>query len=240
MEMISIAICDDEALFCCQMAEKIRRHLGKMGVAFEVHLFYHGRELLQAKEHFDIVLLDILMDEPDGMKTAEMLRAKTEDTLLIFITSSRKYVYDAYDVEAYQYLVKPVSDEKLFEVLERAVQKKLPQEQGFLVFRKGKTGVKIRLEDIYYLESQGRQLFVHTAEGVFSFYEKMGEMEQKLSEKGFCRCHKSYLISLRYVHGYNAREVIMDSGERIAIAKRRQEEFRKEMLDYMREKGGVL
>lgn len=238
--MISIAVCDDEIFACCQIAGKIRKFLDDRGVAFQIRQFYKGNELLQAKEHFDIIFLDILMDELDGMETAEAFRKKKKDALLIFVTSSRKYVYDAYDVEAFQYLVKPVDDGKLFRVLERAVQKKQPQEKEFIVFQKGQTKVKLPLEDICYIESQGRQLLVHTTDGVISFYGKMGEIEEKLQEKDFFRCHKSYLVHLRFVRSYDVKDVVLDNGERVVVAKKRQEEFRKAILAYMRKKGGIV
>ena len=81
---------------------------------------------------------------------------------------------------------------------------------------------------------------VHGPEGVFAYYEQIGELENKLRDKGFFRCHKSYLINLKYVEGYNRQEAILENGEKIVIAKRRYEEFGREVLKVMRENGGVL
>lgn len=149
VNMLSIAVCDDEVVDCCRLARKIKEILEKMKIACTIRQFCNGRDLLQAPESFDMIFLDIIMDDLNGMKTF--------------------------------------------------------------------------LHDIYYFEMKGRIIDVHGSDGIFAYYEQIGEMEDNLREKGFFRCHKSYLVNLKYVDGYNRREVILDNGERIAIAKRRYE-----------------
>ena len=81
---------------------------------------------------------------------------------------------------------------------------------------------------------------VHGTGGVFSYYEQIGVLEKDLQEKGFFRCHKSYLVNLKHVDVYHRQEIVLDNGERIGIAKRRYEEFCQEILKFMRENGGIL
>ena len=80
---------------------------------------------------------------------------------------------------------------------------------------------------------------VHETEGVFTYYEQMGNLEDRLRDKDFFRCHKSYLINLKYVDRYNRQEAILENGERVMIAKRRYEEFCGQMLQFMRRAGGM-
>ena len=111
--MLSIAVCDDEIIECCNMAGKLKNILEEMKIPYKIRQFQSGRELLLALESFDIVFLDIMMQGLDGMKTAQIFRRKVPDKILIFVSVSTKYVFDAYDVEAFQYLLKPVDDRKL-------------------------------------------------------------------------------------------------------------------------------
>ncbi len=238
--MLSIAVCDDEVIECCSMAGKIKEILEEMKIQCIIRQFRSGRELLQALESFDIVFLDIIMSDLDGMKTAQLFRGKAFDKILIFMSSSREFVFDAYDVEAFQYLLKPVDDKKLKNVLQKAVLKIESRSQEFIIVSRERQKKKLFLDDIYYFEIRGRIVDVHGAEGIFTFYEQIGELENKLRDKGFFRCHKSYLINLRYVDGYNRQDVILDNGEKIMIAKRRYEEFCREILKFMRENGGIL
>ena len=119
--MLSIAVCDDEIIECCNMAKRIKGIMEEMKTPCIIRQFQSGRELLEALESFDIVFLDIIMQDLDGMKTAQVFRKQAFDKILIFMSSSREYVFEAYDVEAFQYLLKPVDDRKLKSVLQKAV-----------------------------------------------------------------------------------------------------------------------
>ena len=238
--MLSIAVCDDEVIECCSMANRIKKVMEEMRVPCIIRQFQSGGELLRALESFDIVFLDIIMQDLDGMKTAQIFREKAFDKILIFVSSSREYVLEAYDVEAFQYLLKPVTDRKLKSVLQKAVLKTESRSQGFIIVSRERQKRKLFLDDIYYFEITGRVVTVHGTEGIFNYYEQIGELENKLRDKGFFRCHKSYLINLKYIDGYNRQEAILENGEKIVIAKRRYEEFCQAVLKIMRENGGIL
>ena len=238
--MLSIAVCDDEVVECCNMARKIKDILEEMKIPCIVRQFWSGEKLLQALEGFDIVFLDIIMRDLDGMKTAQIFRKKAFDKILIFVSSSREYVFEAYDVEAFQYLLKPVDEGKLKRVLQKAVLKTESRSQEFIILSRDRQKKKLFLDDIYYFEIKGRIVDVHGPEGIFTYYEQIGELEDKLRDKGFFRCHKSYLINLKYVERYNRQEVILENGKKIVIAKRRYDKFVQEALKVMRENGGIL
>lgn len=238
--MLCIAVCDDEMLECCKIAEKIKTILGKRKVPCAIKQFYSGQELLNTTEHFDIIFLDIIMKDLSGMKTAELFREKEFDRMLVFISSSREYVFEAYDVEAFGYLVKPLDTRKLEKVLQRAIKKIEDQSQEFIIVSRERQQKKLFLNNIYYFEVKGRKIYAHGVSGIFTYYEQMGNLENQLSGKDFFRCHKSYLVNLKYVAGYNKQEAVLDNGEKISIAKRRYEEFGKEILAYMRKSGGIL
>ena len=238
--MLSIAVCDDEIIECCNIARKIKEILENMKTPCMIHQFNSGQQLLQASGNFDIIFLDIIMHHPDGMQTAQIVRQKLPDAILIFVSSSREYVFDAYDVEAFHYLVKPVDDRKMRNVLQKAVLKTESHSQEFIIVSRERQKRKLLLDNIRYFEIEGRKINVHGTGGVFTYYEQIGVLESRLRGMGFFRCHKSYLINLKHVDTYSRQEVVLDNGEKIVIAKRRYEEFTKELLDYMKKRGGIM
>ena len=238
--MLSIAVCDDEVIECCNMAKRIKEIMEEIKMPCIIRQFQSGGELLQTLESFDVVFLDIIMRELDGMKTAQIFRERASDKILIFVSSSKEYVFEAYDVEAFQYLLKPVDDRKLKSVLQKAVLKTESRLQEFIIVSRERQKKKLFLDDIYYFEIKGRMVDAHGPEGIFTYYEQMGKLENKLQDKGFFRCHKSYLVNLKYVDGYNRQEVILENGEKVVIAKRRYEQFVREVLKTMRKNGGIL
>lgn len=238
--MLSIAVCDDEVLDCCKIAGMIKEVLEKLDVSFIIRQFYSGKELLQAAGEFDIIFLDIMMGGMDGMDTARLLRNKAYENMLIFISSSRGYVFEAYDVEAFQYLVKPVEQGKLRSILQRAVMKFQKDSQEFiLVQSKGQTR-KLFLKNIYYFEIRGRVISAHGTDGVFQYYGQIGDLEEHLQDKGFFRCHKSFLVNLSCISRYGHQELFLDNEEKIPIAKRRQAAFEQELMDFMKKTGGIV
>ena len=240
MNMLSIAVCDDDMLDGCNMIKRVKAIMETRKTPCLVRQFCSGQELLGDPEHFDIIFLDILMEELDGLQTAELLRKQGDDTILIFITSSRDYVFDAFDVEAFQYLLKPIDDIRLKRVLEQALCKLEPRTKDFILISRDRQKQKIILDDVWYFEGRGRQIYVHGKEEGFGYYGKISLLEEQLQGKAFFRCHKSYLVNLNYVDGYNRQEVVLDNGEHVMIAKRRYEDFCKAMLDFIRKNGGVL
>ncbi|MDE7212645.1 MAG: LytTR family DNA-binding domain-containing protein, partial [Lachnospiraceae bacterium] len=156
--MLSIAVCDDEVMECCGMAKKIKDILEEQKIPCKVRQFYNGRELLQAGESFDILFLDIMMQDMNGLKTAQVFRENAPDKILIFVSSSKQYVFDAYDVEAFQYLLKPVDERKLRNVLQRAVRKTETRPQEFIIISRERQKKKLFLDDIYYFEIKGRMV----------------------------------------------------------------------------------
>lgn len=231
--MVSIAVCDDELLECLHLSARIQSLMEEMRISYSIEQFSSGKALLKSLERFDMIFLDILMEEMDGMETARRCRELAFKKILIFLSSSRSYVFDAYDVEAFYYLVKPVSDEKLRNVLKRAVEKERYSSRDYIIVSQERQKRKLFLDSVWYFEIRGRQIDVHQEQGSFTYYEQMGILEKLLEGKGFFRCHKGYLINLKYVEGYNRREVILENGERIIIARRRYEAFCQAILAYM-------
>ena len=235
ISMLSIAICDDEAMQCLRMAGMVREILDEMKILHNIRQFNSGKELLCAEEDFDIIFLDIMMRGIDGMRTAKLLRKRMKkEEILIFISASREYALEAFEVEAFWYLLKPVDEKKLRMVLQKIIGKTEKEMQEFILVSKERQKKKLFLNNIYYFEIRGRTIDVHGADGIFTYYEQIGNLEKMLQKKGFFRCHKSYLVNLKYVESYTRQEILMDNGEQIMIAKRRYEAFCQEILAYMR------
>lgn len=237
--MLMIAVCDDEVRACLQLRKQIQTILEEQHIPHIIKEYTSGRQLLQASEEFDLIFLDIIMDGMDGMQTAELFRQNFYDKLLIFVSSSRQYVFDAFGVEAFEYLVKPVDAQKLRRTLARCIAKTERSSEDYIIISKDRQTRKLYLNEIRYFEIHGRLIETHGKSPVFSWYEQIGTLETMLSDKDFFRCHKSYLVNLKYVDVYNKTELTLDTGEKILIAKRRYDSFCEAILKYMCKSGGI-
>ncbi len=242
---MKIAVCDDERKIRVEIGQKIK----KLYPETEVFLFESGTALLRAPEAFDLIFLDIQMEGINGIDTARKLRGQGSDAVLIFITALKEYVFEAFDVEAFHYLVKPFTNARFFEVLHMAVEKREKERRSVLnhqdasakeksiLIKTGRTTSKVYVRDILYAEVYNRKITLHMTEGELEFYGQIRELEKQLGE-AFFRCHRAYLIHLRYVLKYDANSILLENGQTINMAKQKYEAFVKRYFDYARKENG--
>lgn len=229
---MQIAICDDEKEIRELLGDKVKNLYPEAALTF----YAAGEELLASKERPDILFLDIQMPGKNGMETAEELRRKWRETVLIFVTALEEYVFQAFDVGAFHYLVKPVEEERLKEVLGRAMQE-VNKRQGTpkcLLIKAGGVHRKIPVEDILYIENNGRKVVVHTKTEKLEYYERMNHLEDVLGEE-FYRCHRGYLVALRAISGYDNASITVNTGEKIYLAKQKYAAFVKLYCRFLKE-----
>ena len=171
--------------------------------------------------NIDIIFLDIRMGEMTGMELAQYIRKKNHNIDIIFITGEEQYILQGYQVQAFNFLLKPVKKEDMFESLDTWVIRNKNKDGNHLVIKKGKKILKLNYEEIYYLISFDHYIDVHTKEGVVTFKQKIGEVEQQLPQKQFCRCHRSYIVNLKYVNQIFRNEIILENDIKIPISKSR-------------------
>lgn len=229
-----IAICDDEPVVRRQVAEQILR----VYPAFQVQEYASGEELAAEAQKFQIIFLDIRLEGMDGMEAARQIRRRSPKVVLIFLTALEEYVFQAFDVEAFQYLLKPLNKVKFYQVMELAVKKardggQEKQEQPCIVIKSGAVTRNIKVDEILYAEVQNRKVTVYTKEGGLEYYGRLSGLGQELGE-GFISPHRSYLVNFAYVSSYTATSITMDNGATVPMAKRRYGEFVKQYLQYIK------
>lgn len=229
-----IVICDDDV----RGRERIRTLLEKEFSQAQTREFDSGMKLLESvKEGYqpDIVLLDIAMEGMDGMETARRLK-ETSDAILIFVTGVKEQVFQAFDVGAFHYLMKPVDQDKMTDVLKRAAQE-IERRQAptrFLLVKVEGSHRRIPVEDILYVENSGRKVILHMKTECLEYYERMNHLEEVLGE-GFYRCHRGYLVALSAICGYDHDSITVGTGEKIYLAKQKYSEFVKRYCKFLKE-----
>ena len=205
----------------------------------------NGRRALECLEEnmADIVITDIQMPGMDGMETARILRQKNERMVLIFVTAVEEYVFQAFDVAAFHYLVKPFSDEKFEEVVKRAVRsiEKYSENQSdekYMMVQSGGSHMKVFLKDIVYAEVYNRKVIIHTRDTNIEYYGKLQELSE-IAGADFFRTHRAYLVHFKYVQKYDANCVTLENGTAM-IAKQNYPEFVKQYLKYNQRKGSRI
>ena len=233
-----IAICDDEKNIRELIANKVAKQYQDANIIF----YNSGEELLLSDEHIDILFLDIQMQGKNGMETARELRKKDKKIIIIFVTAVEEYVFQAFDVGAFHYIVKPINDTKFTEVLHRAIEEwnaKQPTnqepEEKYLMINNGGVHIKVTIDDIVYAEVFNRKVVIHKLNETIEYYGKMSDLEA-LAGDSFFRPHRAYLINFRYVEKYDATTIYLEKGTAL-MAKQKYPEFVKKYMKYNQRRG---
>lgn len=223
---MKLAIIEDEEAH----KELLSRYIGVWSKDREIPVavtsFQSAESFLFAWEDerdFDVLFVDIQMQEMNGMEMAKRVREQDSDIAIIFTTGIADYMEAGYEVEAMHYLVKPISQEKLFRCMDRVLKRGI-HEQFLLVKAKEET-MKLSLSSIIYVEAMGhgcRIEFCPQAGRTFRMEttESISKLEKKLGEPDFVRCHRSYLCRIDKIHHISRAWIEMDNGSRIPVSRR--------------------
>lgn len=232
--MLQIAVCDNDKAMGEYLKQLIEKKLEDDN-NYKISVFSSGGELLKAGTHYDIFFLDIDLKDINGIDMARQLRQESE-AVIVFVTALKEYIFDAFDVQAFQYLLKPIDEQKFFQVLDKALIecRTLKQAEPLVIRVKG-VYRNIPKESILYAENEARKIVLHLQEEQITYYAKMSELEGILG-KSFFRCHRGYLVNLGAVKSYDTGSIQLKNGETIFMAKQKYSDFVNAYMEFLRKK----
>ncbi len=228
-----IAICDDDKRICSILTEKVKGFCPDA----QVVSYTSGVSLLKAGAYPDILLLDIRMPDMNGMDVAKMMRDKGWQKILIFVTGEEDKVFNAFDLHAFHFLVKPVADEKLRTVLKNAreelgrIEKTFVSNDKYISIQSGPSHISINLSQLLYAEVFNRKIILHMDKENIEYYGRLSALEE-LVGKDFYHIHRSYIVNMKFVQKYDRASVTLLNGDIIPIARREYDGFLKEYMEY--------
>lgn len=200
--MIRLAIVEDEINYIGTLQEYLSRFCEESGAGISVSVFGSGEEIVNGYAPvYDIILMDIQMEGMDGMAAAHRIRETDQDVVIMFITNRADYAIRGYEVDALDYIVKPVDYFFFAQKMTRALTRIRKPGSTVLTYSTRNGLIRMSVKDILFVESEGHVLAFHTTGGIKRIREKMQSLEDRLRSEHFFRCNKGYLVNLRYVDG---------------------------------------
>ncbi len=232
--MIHIAICDDEKHMSDQIKGMVSDFFRDKNMEISVSQFANAEDLLRYGRKIDILFLDIRIGETNGIETARKLRDHKFKGFLIFITVLKEMVFQSFEVQAYDYLVKPVEKGQFKRTMERLFTAIQDADEANLLVQKGYESTIVPFDDIVFCEIIDRKVYLHLRSGdVIDYYDKMENLETKLDNR-FFKCHRSFLINLKYLKSYRNGAALMEDGREVPVSRLRNREFSSVVLQYMK------
>ncbi|MFR5601180.1 MAG: LytR/AlgR family response regulator transcription factor [Lachnospiraceae bacterium] len=233
--MIHIAIVEDEPLFMQQLQEYIRRYETDSKRKIKITAFTDGEDITEDyRGEYDIILMDIQMRFMDGMTAAEKIRELDHEVIIMFITNMIQYAVRGYEVDAMDYVVKPVEYFAFSQKLDKAIGRMKKKIQTFITVPTENGLQKLDINDIYYIEGQGHYACYNTVKGDYTSRKTLKELEEEMCKYGFFRCGKGYLVNMRYVEGISGGDCMI-RGRQISISRNKKKEFMELLIQYINE-----
>ncbi len=234
--MIRVAIVEDEARERVRIRECLDFLTERDGIAFDVKEFSGGTSFIgNYHAEYDIVFMDIEMPDMSGMEAARAMRAVDPSVILIFVTNMAQYAIAGYEVEALDFVLKPVNRYSFAIKVKRAVARTIKQADEYISVKTEGMTTLIRIADIRYLEMVNHHVVYHTADKNYSEYITLKEAARKIDRDYFVHCNRGYLVNLRYVKEVSGNMVTV-GGDELIISRPQKKAFLTALSEFMRGK----
>lgn len=238
--MLNIAIIDDEQAVIDKLKSYIEKYFSEEAPTEEfcVNCFFDGMKFLSSQHSgFDIVFMDICMPFKDGLEIAHEFRKNNEPACLIFVTNLADMAIRGYEVNALDFVVKPVEYGDFKYRMAKAVSRAKFRVRDCIVVIKNRLPTRITVQSIMYVETIYHRVIYHTVAGAVEEWGTMKQAEDRLRDYNFTRCNSGYLINLHFVDNIRNNNVYI--GEtRLAISRSRKSKVMDDMMKYLSRTGG--
>ncbi|VEU82088.1 LytR/AlgR family response regulator transcription factor [Acholeplasma hippikon] len=239
--MISIALCDDEDIYLTKYETMMSDYFKSKKLEFEIIKFKSGESLLfnleDFKNRFQIIVLDVLMGKINGIDTALKIRQNNEDLKIIFLTSSESFVFNAFDANPVNYLIKNKDDDKLVSVLDKVVSKlNTSVSQDNFIYQTKSTHLSLPNSTIMYFEVYQRIISIHRYNmDTYDFYCTLKELEKLIDEKRYVKVFRSFIVNMQYIQKIYNHQVELKDGTLLPISRNLYDEVKQKFANYLNE-----
>lgn len=244
--MIRVAVCDDERYITDKIEQCVLKYGKENDVYFQIVKFESGKKLIDSKKHFDLIFLDIQMEEKEeGITTAQYIRSIDMDTPIVFVTNFSDFSMQAHKVHAFDFIEKPfeyMNIERILNDFRRIGEK----HRNMVIELKTVNGAKIQsIDEIIYIMITNKRrelyLYVSSQKDKINIKGNLSDIYSRLDSNQFFIPHRSYVINLDFVQSTKGSNfIIMSNGDDIPLTRDNREKFREQMHKYISEKGALL
>lgn len=224
-EMIQVAIVEDNAQERIRIRALLNNIAQQESVQLSISEFPTGYAFLDSfHSEYDMILMDIEMPGMDGMETARAIRRTDTTVLIIFITNLAQYAICGYEVEALDFIVKPINPCSFSLKMKRAISRTAKRTDEVIQIRTERETFSVPISSIRYLEVSGHYVIYHLTGGTLTEYTTLKDAEQKINKRFFVRCNRCYLVNLRYITSVSKDTVILGK-DALAISRPQKKSF---------------
>ena len=237
---LSVMICDDLAEERGRIRQFVQQYGWKQGCRLQIEEAASGEELLSrwTPERWDVILLDIYLPRLSGVEVARRLRCLDDACAIVFVTASQSYGMVGYELGIADYLVKPLTQSTVFDMLDWCVRQHWEALRTLQISSEWEK-MEVRLRDIRYIEIQRHTACINLKEKRINTRRGMTELEEAIDSRNFLRCHRSFLVNLTYVASIQGKDFVMDDGQHVPISTVKAAFCKRRLTDWVMEQSWI-
>lgn len=229
--MIRIAVCDDDLNVIKEISQFLQEYEKNNSISFEILGFSDGDELLSSAQKFDLIFLDIEMKRINGFEAADNIREFDMNVPIVYITSHSGFFERAFKVHAFEYITKPIEQERLLRVMNDFFAAQHDSSEAEMQICTNNGFISVKLNSIYCFTAESKKnIYLHTKDGLFIIHENLRDIYENLDKTQFYMPKNNCIINLRNVQNFrNDYVIVMKNNMLLPLAQKKKDEFQKKL-----------
>ncbi|AIO19077.1 Transcriptional regulatory protein YpdB [Candidatus Izimaplasma bacterium HR1] len=235
-----ICLVDDDSTQLDYLKLIIEKWADNNNVNFHIDFYHSSEEMLFENNEsypFDMILLDIQMGKINGIELAKKIRETDKNVTIAFLSGMADFVFDGYEVQAIRYILKPVKEEQIFELLDYA-KTHISQEEKYLILSISGGKKKINYKDIIYFESMGHYIVLHLENEEFDYKYNISDLCNELANSDFIKTHRSYVVNAKYIERITKNECELINNIKVPLSRNSYKSVNERFINYYKGKIG--
>ena len=235
---MNIAICEDNIEELNIINEYIEQWSKNNNIKVKIDKYQSSESFLfewTDYNKYDIVFFDIKMKKVSGIELSNLVREKNKVVDIVFVTGMIEYALHGYKVSAMQYLLKPIKQDDIYSCLNKVLERidSTDESSKFMIIKTPKKSMKLNYDEIYYFEMFSPNIVIHTIKEEIALRKKISEIEKELKSSSFIRCHRSYIVNLKYVKSISKKTIILENEVSIPLSRNKYKEVNDYFINYL-------
>ena len=229
---MKIAICDDERQIIEDYSKIINTYLFEKNIVCTVDSFSDGNSFLQLYSEYDLVFLDYDLPDINGMDIAKTIRSNDGRIMIVFLTAYAEHVYDSFEVDTFRYLVKPVSNRKIYEALDKFIE--IYNHNRKISIPTNTAVTFVDTDEVIYIEAAKKHTKVKTTGNEYIANKAISSYQTEITNPHFFRTHRGYIVNMRYISTVEKNTITLTNGEIVLLSSKCRDEFNKSYMNYLK------
>ena len=234
-----ICLVDDDSTQLDYLKVIIEKWANKNNINTDINFYHSAEEMLFENNEsypFDMIVLDIQMGKMNGIELAKRIRRTDKNVIIAFISGMADYVFEGYEVQAIRYILKPIKNEKVYELLDYANTHKFKEKKYFIISVSGEKK-KINYDDIIFFESMGHYIVLHLENEEYDYKYNISDLCFDLAETEFIKTHRSYVVNIKYIEKITRNECQLIGNIKVPLSRNSYKSVNEKFINYYKGKG---